>query len=31
MKVDDSESQWKVRLPDGVSGNSNHVALAPCQ
>lgn len=28
MKVDDSESQWKVRLPEGISRNSKRVALA---
>lgn len=28
LKVDDSESQWKVRLPKGISKDSNRVALA---
>ena len=28
LKVDDSESRWKVRLPDGISRASNRVALA---
>ena len=28
MKVDASESQWKVRLPEGISKHSNRVALA---
>ena len=28
LKVDESESRWKVRLPDGVSKASNRVALA---
>jgi hypothetical protein len=28
LKVDESESQWKVKLPEGVSKNSNRVALA---
>jgi len=28
MKVDESESQWKVRLPEGISKGSNRVALA---
>ena len=28
LKVDDSESQWKVRLPNGISKNSHRVALA---
>jgi hypothetical protein len=27
LKVDDSESQWKVRLPEGISKASNRVAL----
>ncbi len=31
MKVDDSESQWKVRLPQGISKNSKRVALALCE
>jgi len=28
LKVDDSESEWKVRLPEGISKDSNRVALA---
>jgi hypothetical protein len=28
LKVDDSESRWKVRLPEGASRSSNRVALA---
>ena len=28
LRVDDSESQWKVRLPEGISAGSNRVALA---
>ena len=28
LKVDDCESQWRVRLPEGISKNSNRVALA---
>jgi hypothetical protein len=28
MRVDDSESEWKVRLPDGISADSKRVALA---
>jgi hypothetical protein len=28
LKVDDSESRWKVRLPEGISKDSNRVALA---
>lgn len=28
MKVDDSESRWKVRLPEGISRSSNRVLLA---
>ncbi len=28
LKVDDSESQWKVRLPEGMSKTSHRVALA---
>lgn len=30
FRVDDSESQWKVSLPDGVSKDSHRVALALC-
>ena len=28
MKVDDSESQWKVKLPEGMSRASRRVTLA---
>ncbi len=28
LKVDDSESQWKVRLPEGMSKTSKRVPLA---
>jgi len=28
LKVDESESQWKVSLPEGISKESNRVALA---
>ena len=28
MKVDESESRWNVRLPDGISVNSRRVAIA---
>ena len=28
LKVDDSESEWKVRLPEGISKDSKRVALA---
>jgi hypothetical protein len=28
LRVDDTESQWKVRLPEGISRDSNLVALA---
>ncbi len=31
LRVDDSESQWKVRLPEGISKRSNRVALALAQ
>ena len=31
LKVDDSESQWKVRLPEGISSDSKRVALAVCE
>jgi len=29
MQVDASESEWKVRLPEGISKDSKRVALAP--
>ena len=28
LKVDDSESRWNVRLPDGISARSKRVAIA---
>lgn len=28
LKVDDSESRWRVRLSEGISKDSNRVALA---
>ena len=28
LKVDDSESRWNVRLPDGISAGSKRVAIA---
>ena len=28
LRVDDSESQWEVRLPEGISKDSKRVALA---
>ncbi len=28
LRVDDSESQWDVRLPEGISKTSKRVALA---
>ncbi len=28
LKVDDSESRWQVKLPDGISKNSKRVLLA---
>jgi hypothetical protein len=28
MRVDESESRWNVRLPNGISAGSNRVALA---
>jgi len=31
LKVDDSESQWKVGLPQGISKTSKRVALALSQ
>jgi len=29
LRVDESESQWKVRLPEGISKGTNRVALGP--
>lgn len=31
LRVDDSQSQWKVGLPDGNSKSSKRVALASCE
>jgi len=31
LGVDGSESQWEVRLPNGISKDSKRVALALCQ
>jgi hypothetical protein len=31
LQVDDSESQWQVMLPEGVSKASTRVPLALCQ
>jgi hypothetical protein len=28
LRVDESETQWRVRLPDGISKGSKRVALA---
>lgn len=28
LRVDESETQWKVKLPHGISSDSNRVALA---
>jgi hypothetical protein len=28
LKVDDSESEWKVTLPEGIAKDSNRVALS---
>jgi len=28
LRVDDSESRWKVRLPNGISADSERVAIA---
>ena len=28
LRVDDSESRWNVRLPDGISASSKRVAIA---
>lgn len=30
LRVDQSESQWKVRLPEGISAASNRVRIATC-
>jgi len=30
LQVDQSESRWQVILPNGISKNSNRVALASC-
>ncbi|HMC26880.1 MAG TPA: hypothetical protein VKM56_03695 [Verrucomicrobiae bacterium] len=29
LQIDDSCRQWQVRLPEGISKNSERVALAP--
>ena len=29
LQIDDSRRQWQVRLPEGISKNSERVALAP--
>jgi hypothetical protein len=31
LKVDASETHWKVTLPQGISKSSDRVALASCQ
>jgi hypothetical protein len=31
LRVDESESQWKVRLPQGISKDSKRVVLALCE
>jgi hypothetical protein len=31
MQVDESKSQWKVRLPEGISKDSKRVPLALCE
>ena len=31
LKVDESESRWDVRLPDGISAGSKRVAIAVTQ
>jgi hypothetical protein len=31
LQVDQSERQWKIRLPDGVSSKSGRVAIAGSQ
>ena len=28
LRVDDSETEWKVRLPEGISKGSKRIALA---
>jgi hypothetical protein len=28
MRVDDNQTEWRVRLPDGISKSSNRVGLA---
>ena len=28
LRVDDSETEWKVRLPEGISKDSKRIALA---
>ncbi len=28
LRVDENESEWKVKLPDGISKDSQRVALA---
>jgi hypothetical protein len=31
LRVNDSESQWKVKVPEGISKGSKRVALALCE
>jgi len=31
LQVDESERQWKVRLPEGISKDSKRVALVLCE
>ena len=31
LRVDDSETEWKVRLPEGIAKESKRIALALCQ
>jgi hypothetical protein len=31
LQVDESESQWRVRLPQGISKDSKRVVLAPSE
>ena len=31
LRVDGSERQWQVRLPEGISKDSKRIALALCQ